>query len=583
MIRRTTSLQPSDRPSSKDRQNTVLIESSTGELRFFGPSSSVSILSPDGLNWIESHTADSSLRDSLQTPLKERGQWTGWAHPVIDAALTQHLSRPLPPWSDAVALVTRYMDTFNKVLPIFHPPSFTTLLRQQYSPTGVQNAAWWASFNAVLAITQRRIFEDAACSPQESEIPWTMVRNSLDVLLDVLMRNTSLMSVQALVTLAWFFVGSPNPQPSFFLASAAVRMCHAIGLHQQRSSSQISDAETRQKECVFWAATILDQSVSFRTGRPASQTLQDLDISLPSGESLGTIRPTKGKASIHIFHHLASLATVQASIYQDLYSDPASVKSRDQIMETVQALDQAIADWKESIPIEYQPDQQRDAWNGPMNLHIAAMHFEYYNCIITVHRIEGHGGFRGLANKAERGQPVASPSSVEKCLQAARSTLDLFGQVSHLESRSFQWAIGHYPMSALVVLFINILQHPLHDGASSDLDAMGVAIFKSSLLVNNDESNYLRSTSKVMGELYRIARFAITKANKATTRPPSPTPEMPHTDTGEGVEALAAPPLPFQQMGMIGDASNVNTGPELGSINHLINSDNQADFTASAL
>lgn len=407
-----------------------------------GPSSSVSFMSPNGLDWIESHTSDSSLRDSIQTPLQTRGQWTGWTHPLIEASFAERHRGRLPPLSDAVALVNDYMATFNRILPIFHPATFMALLKQQYAQKQIRNPAYWASLNAVLAMTQRRLSENTNYSLPQNDTPWISIRNALDVLLDVLMRNTSLLSVQALVALAWFFEGTPNPQPSFFLASAAVKMCHAIGLHQPHAGSVYGGAESRQRECIFWAATILDQSASFRTGRPASQALQDIRIPLPAellNDPTSTIESKSVPKLMPVFRHMAHIAKTQARIHQELYSIPPSSRPKDAVLETVQLLDNIMTDLKQSISIEYRPDLPTSAWENPIDLNVMRLHLEYHHCMITIHRIDGHSGFQSLNAKAQRDQPVLALSSMEKCLAAARSTLRLIENTPRLVSGSFQW------------------------------------------------------------------------------------------------------------------------------------------------
>lgn len=401
-------------------------------------------MSPNGLNWIESHTSDSSLRDALQTPLQHRGHWTGWTHPLIEAAFSGRQNGRLPPLADAVVLANDFMGTFNRVLPIFHPPTFMALLGQQYSEGSIHNAAWWASFNAVLAMTQRRFIEDSALSHGAVDTPWIAIKNALDVLLEVLMRNTSLMSVQALTVLAWFFAGTPNPQPGFFLAGAAVRMCHAIGLHQPQTDVGSSNVEVRQRDRVFWAATILDHAASFRTGRPTSQVLQDIKIPLPTEyaeESAGMIRHPKSSQVLYVFRHMVQIATIQARIYQDLYSIHPSTRSKDHVVKTVQLLDAAVADWKDSIPSEYRPDHPRNAWDSPIDLNVVRLHLEYHHCMITIHRLEGHSGFQGLAARAHHGRRALQQSSVQKCLDAARSTLQLIHSLPDLSANSFQWCV----------------------------------------------------------------------------------------------------------------------------------------------
>lgn len=69
-------------------------------------------------------------------------------------------------------------------------------------------------------------------------------------------------------------------------------------------------------------------------------------------------------------------------------------------------------------------------------------------------------------------------------------------------------------MSALVVLFVDIIQHPRSETAPQDLHAMLGHITMSSSLINNEDNNYVRSTVKVMAELHRLACVAVDKATR---------------------------------------------------------------------
>ena len=58
---------------------------------------------------------------------------------------------------------------------------------------------------------------------------------------------------------AMFLLGTPNPQPSFFLVSAALRLSHSIGLHKRGSGFNLNPIELEQRKRVFWIAYILDK------------------------------------------------------------------------------------------------------------------------------------------------------------------------------------------------------------------------------------------------------------------------------------------------------------------------------------
>lgn len=56
-----------------------------------------------------------------------------------------------------------------------------------------------------------------------------------------------------------FMQGTPNPQPGFFLLSAALRLAHSIGLHKRGSDFNLNDVESEQRKRVFWIAYVMDK------------------------------------------------------------------------------------------------------------------------------------------------------------------------------------------------------------------------------------------------------------------------------------------------------------------------------------
>jgi hypothetical protein len=58
-------------------------------------------------------------------------------------------------------------------------------------------------------------------------------------------------------------IGTPNPQPAFFLVAAAIRLAHSIGLHKRGSTFRLNPVEAEQRKRVFWIAYMLDKEWGF--------------------------------------------------------------------------------------------------------------------------------------------------------------------------------------------------------------------------------------------------------------------------------------------------------------------------------
>ncbi|GME46879.1 fungal specific transcription factor domain-containing protein [Neofusicoccum parvum] len=438
----------SQQPSASDGpagRGTMVVED-TGELRYFGPSSSISILSPDGLQWLEARTADASLRQRLELPLNGGGSWSKWTHPLLQSLWPTTNSTPLPSWEDAQALVNDFFENYNTVLPIFHPPTFMALLGRQYARSSnvVEDPAWSAALNAVLAMAQRRRAEQAPQTRELADCAWAYARNALELILAVHMRSVSLLSVQATVALAWFFRGTPNPQPLFFLTAAAVRLSHSAGLHRGADHLPLSQTDREQRLRVFWIALILDSSASLRTGRPCTHSINDIGVRLPSGspkDNLGIIVNRQGTAVLNFLLVKAQFSVLEAKIYDRVFASDSSKKSTEALAADVRDLGQELDEWSRVVPGGTNTDNIADNWDH-QHPHIVSLLLAYHSCVITVHSATWQRHFTSVRGRrfsrqdfdvSSRGFPHAA-----KCLHAAHEIVKFLSFVPQ-ESTSFIW------------------------------------------------------------------------------------------------------------------------------------------------
>lgn len=176
-----------------------------------------------------------------------------------------------------MSLFRDFFENFNCMFPLFHEPTFMHLVERQYSRDPYEGSGWWASINVVLAISHRLRVMSNLVPQEEDKKAWLYLKNAMGVLTELTMRNTDLLSVQALLGMvsgakcvqsfrlpsnilqSLFLQGTPNPQPSFFLVAAAIRLSHSIGLHKRGSGFGLNPVEVEQRKRVFWIAYLLDK------------------------------------------------------------------------------------------------------------------------------------------------------------------------------------------------------------------------------------------------------------------------------------------------------------------------------------
>ncbi|CAI7584474.1 unnamed protein product [Penicillium pancosmium] len=500
-----------------------LVTNNCGETRYIGSSSGFSIFSPKGIQWVNEKTGDTSFQDMISSAYVDDNKWMYWKPEIFSDIFARRVFKPLPPKEEALSLFKDFFENFNCVFPLFHEATFMHLVEKQYSRDPYEGSGWWASINVVLAISHRLRVMSNLVPHEEDKKAWLYLKNAMGVLTELTMRNTDLLSVQALLGMSLFLQGTPNPQPAFFLVAAAIRLSHSIGLHKRGSGFGLNPVEVEQRKRVFWIAYCLDKDLCLRSGRPPVQDDDDMNVELPSDDppdNVGNVPLADGKGKFNLFRSLCEFATIESRVYKRLYSAKASKQSDGELLNTIGELDKELEDWKDNIPVDFRPEHEIQVTHGPLLLHVVVLQFSYYNCLTTIHRMSVHHGYwtSRLSNYAIQGlnarplNPRVFLSAV-LCVTAARASINL---IKYIPQGDFAcvWLILYYPVSALVTLFANILQNPGDARARSDIKLMNVVVNFLSTLVSDESNGSIKRMLGLCGEFERIAKVVLDKAER---------------------------------------------------------------------
>ncbi|RYP79364.1 hypothetical protein DL769_002988 [Monosporascus sp. CRB-8-3] len=467
-----------------------LVTTPAGETRYIGSSSGFSIFSPKGIEWVNQKTGDTSFQKMISDVSIDDHRWNNWKPEVFGDLFRRPIFRPLPSKPEAMSLLKDYFDNFNSIA--YRLRVMSNLVPQE-----------------------------------EDEKAWAHVKNALGVFAELTMRNTDLLSVQALLAIALFMQGTPNPQPSFLLVSAAIRLSHSIGLHKRGTGFNLNPIEIEQRKRVFWIAYMLDKDLCLRSGRPPAQDDDDMNVDLPDpdpADNIGNIPLADGKGKMNLFRAMCELTTIESRVYRRLYSTKATKLSDGELLQIIGELDKELEDWKDSIPIDFRPEHEIKASHTPLILHVVMLHFAYYNALTTIHRMSVHHGYwtSRLSNYAIQGRNTRplNPrvfSSAALCASAARASISLLKYIPQGDF-SCVWMALYFPVSALITLFGNILQNPLDPRAKSDTKLMNLVVTFLSTLGEEVETGGIRRMLSVCSEFEHIARVVIEKAEKESSK-----------------------------------------------------------------
>lgn len=467
-------------------------------------------------------TGDNSFNDMIGKISQDDNKWYPWREEVFHDIFARRVFKELPERAECESLMVEFFENFNRMFPLFHEPTFMHLVDMQYSDNPYNGSGWWACLNLALAIAHRiRILKNQLPRHCDGD-SWAYFKNALAVLSELTMRNTDLLSVQALIGMCLFLQGSPNPQPSFFLIGAAIRLAHSIGLHKHGSGFGLNLVEVEQRKRVFWIAYMIDKDICLRSGRPPSQDDDDWNVDLPSEEpedGVGTV-PLADGGKTNLFRTLCRYAVISAKVYNKLYSVKAARQSDGELLNTIGELDAELEAWKDSIPVDFRPEHSLAALPPQLVIHIVILHFSYYNILTTIHRRSVHHGYWSsrLSDYAARGLNVKplNPrvfSSAALCVSAARTSIHLIKYIPPSDY-AYIWLILYYPISAMVTLFANILQNPQDVRARADLKLIQVVVGFLKKIVDEDTTGSMQRMMRICTEFERIAKIVITQAEK---------------------------------------------------------------------
>lgn len=164
-----------------------------------GSSSGFSIFSPKGIQWVNEKTGDSSFQDMISGAALHDSKWQNWKPDVFGDIFTRRVYMELPPKHEALSLLKDFFENFNCMSPLFHEPTFMHLVDRQYSQNPYESSGWWASLNVALAIAHRLRVMSNLVPQEEDEKGWAYLKNALAVQSELTIKNTDLLSVQALL------------------------------------------------------------------------------------------------------------------------------------------------------------------------------------------------------------------------------------------------------------------------------------------------------------------------------------------------------------------------------------------------
>ncbi|KAK4868193.1 hypothetical protein LT330_007391 [Penicillium expansum] len=352
---------------------------------------------------------------------------------------------------------------------------------------------------------------------------WMFMKNALGILNELCFGLPDLWTVQALIGMIVFLLGTLSSQPCGYLISSVMRICHQIRLERCEKWSGLCPEELEHRRRIFWIAYCLDKEISIRAGIPLSQRDDDMDVLLPMEvplDNIGTLSTTDQQGTFNAFRSMCELALIRSQIYKHLYSVTAADRPLAEVAAAVAMLNQKLQQWKDSIPTEFQPDPRRlsDSSKSTIAVTLVFLHLSYFNCLIAIHRVTAARGSRLAMDLVERNSVYTPPHPVvfmseSLCTKAATASIDLMKYMP----KSNITLIGimiYYPILASKTLSSAIVQNPRDTSRIYHIRLiMQVETFVSSLVLDTPNEG-IDGLLKDCAEYRSLAEAAVREATQ---------------------------------------------------------------------
>ncbi|KAL2264190.1 hypothetical protein VTK26DRAFT_896 [Humicola hyalothermophila] len=497
----------------------------------------IPFLSAEGQRWIASRTGESAPFQALCASAPSSRARHG-THPAFFCSSMMHPSMvmDLPPRKVAEEALAMYRaNPFKRTWPAVDAVLFEHTIGLAYderagrcSLESTASRACIFSFLALLAL--HHIYPPSMPSLDSEECAV-----QAQYLLPQVLHETTLEALQTCFLLSLYHLILGQLHKAAVYHAIACRMMFTLGANSivvpRLSPGEAPDRAWRVKNLLrnlFWLIYCNDKSISVRTGQPPSLNDDDCDLTLPHGyldskyiDAIPDLDPSLlDDTATPLLPGDVRLDMIKSKTYTLLYSARAQRKSDAELIRDIRQLDDELEAWRLSVPPGFRPSISRREGQArslpePRKMEHAMIHMEYHHLVATIHAATGR--CRSWTNHQSFEMGGVS-SSLALAVEASRSTMFYVKAVAHNLMGEVFWMAVFYPISALWIIFCNIIYNPLHSHADEDLELLSLApqLIREMRLrrLARDEMAQIKMVDEFVSELARLAGRAVLKARQ---------------------------------------------------------------------
>ncbi|KAH7121677.1 fungal-specific transcription factor domain-containing protein [Dactylonectria macrodidyma] len=411
-----------------------------------------------------------TLMDSTEVPVLRltKDKVVERRNTIRDSVSPKRLYMPMFPKAEVILLAEMFFEEINTPLPLFHVASFMALCQGELPVDGCsENPAWWACLNAVVAMAiQLKTMNDAFRTV--SDFSWSLFKNAFAVYPELMENEPTILSVQALLSMAMFLSGTTDTKTMSLLLLSAVEMIRALELHKEFVESDLDPVEGEQRRRIFWVAFLLEKTISIHSGSPSALLDGGFEVNFPAKDppdGLGNVTISGRTGKVNIFLLRIRLGIIESQVEKCLLCVNASANFDQHLQDGLFELRCQLEAWRESLPLEIQPGYNAGLTPAvePNSLVLIILHCEFYRCIdmiemaltLSLSQASRNRGAEGLSGRFSE--------------TAARCTIRVLRNVKS-PTYTELWRLLPYPLWATITLLSRVLETPGDSRAASDVN-----------------------------------------------------------------------------------------------------------------
>ncbi|KAJ5623629.1 hypothetical protein N7490_012234 [Penicillium lividum] len=263
--------------------------------------------------------------------------------------------------------------------------------------------------------------------------------------------DPSILHLEVLCYIACYLQSLNRRDAAFLYIGLALRMAISLGLHQEVSHEDISEADRNRRRRAWWSVYSLDRLLSVKSGNPITIQDEDIDIKWPSTSDTSDPWPSI------VLTHYTQLSRILGRIGEEIYRKKP--RSGSNLIMSVQSITNDLSAW-----LRQAPDGLRINFatlENHVNRETVSINLHFYSCVnMTVRPLVFYVIQRridaGLLGGTEDWKEDLAPNTVaviENCITAARATTVIMDAAAkHNLLATYGYLDGEYVFSAALLL-----------------------------------------------------------------------------------------------------------------------------------